>query len=104
MPTTMISQKEIANIKSDLLFEVRNKHLDKPQYAGHWDNWVVAQAKRDIKDKYRDEIGFKDDFVLLDANSFRLNEFDKKIYVTVYLPYNRGGMDTVRPASEFKVI
>jgi hypothetical protein len=104
MPTTIISQKEIAEIKADLLFEVRNKHLDKPQYAGHWDNWVVAQAKRDIKDKYKDEIGFKDDFVLLDADSFELDKFDKKVYVTVYLPYNRGGMNTVRPASEFKVL
>lgn len=80
-----------------------------PQYAGHWDGWVLAVAKRPIR-CHGKQVVDKGEAVLFDPTSRRrLVDFDedpksldatfnKRLvgveFGTFYLPKNCGGCDT----------
>lgn len=83
-----------------------------PHYKGHWDGWVVAKLKRDIRSRGA-TIGHKGDFVLLDPESFTTADTPDVVaglraagFVTVYLPrhYVTGGCDTSIKAKDVEVL
>ncbi len=97
------------NVLEDLTAAAYERHADHPQYAGHFDGWVVAVAKRSVRSRGQ-EIVSKGEAVLFDPTSRRRlvsfdddpksldATFDKRLvgveFGTFYLPKNLGGCDT----------
>lgn len=94
------------------------RHAEHPQYAGHFDGWVVATAKRAVRSRgqeivargeavlfnptsRRKLVSFEDDPKSLDAT------FDKRLvgveFGTFYLPKNLGGCDTSLRTDYFEI-
>jgi hypothetical protein len=93
-------------------------HAQYPQYAGHWDGWVMAVARRSVRSRGK-EIVAKNEPVLFDpASRHDLVDFDddpKSIHATFnkrlvgvefgtfYLPRNLGGIDTSLRTDYFEI-
>lgn len=95
--------------QADRLIEQANsQHVQHPQYAGHWDSWVVVTAKRQIK-AHGQVVLEKGEAVLMDPASIHtMTEADfprpsalGKTFATFYLARNCGGVDTSLRADYF---
>lgn len=93
----------IAADHARLLAEANQQHAAHPQYAGHWDGWVVATARRDIKQRGVLVLR-KGERCLLDPASLRPAGGDEAMFCTVYLAAHIGGCDTARRASDFDTL
>lgn len=107
----MTETLSVDTIRAGLVATAEAKMAPYPQYAGHFDRYVVAQAKRARRSRGV-EVYAKHEFVLLDPDSIRtLGAGDtfspslvgKKV-VTVWLPRNLGGCDTSRRLDDFVVV
>jgi len=101
-----------------LVQQAEEKHAPYPQYAGHWDGWVLAKSKRAVRSRGQ-EIVAKGEVVLFDPTSRRrlvdFDEdpksldatFDKRLvgveFGTFYLPKNIGGCDTSLRTDYFQI-
>lgn len=102
----------------ELTAAANERHADHPQYAGHFDGWVVATAKRAVRSRGQ-EVVAKGEAVLFDPASRRkLVSFDddpKSLHATFdkrlvgvefgrfYLPKNLGGCDTSLRTDYFEI-
>lgn len=112
--TTTIEYTEaaLAGVYATLVAEAEESHAQYPQYAGHWDGWVPARVKRDIKSRGA-TVARKGDVVLIDPESFTTEESPEVIagwhapgMVTAFLPrhYIKGGCDTSVKATWIEVL
>lgn len=101
-----------------LTAEAEAQHSQYPHYAGHWDGWVVAVAKRPVRSRGK-EVVAKGEAVLFDPASRRKlvdfdddpksldATFDKRLvgveFGTFYLPKNLGGCDTSLRTDYFQI-
>ena len=84
----------------ELIDQANSTHAQYPQYKGHWDTWLVAEAKRNIRIRGR-QVAAKGDQVLFNPASFTTAAHPDVLagvraagFVTVFLPnYCEGGMD-----------
>lgn len=98
-------------MKQLLVNEAEEQKAAYPQFRGHWDGWVVAKLKREIRSRGA-TVGNKDDFVLLDPESFTTPDHPDVVaglrsagFVTVYLPrHYAGGCDTSVKATDVEVL
>lgn len=88
-----------AQIGEDLRATAAAAHAQYPQYKGHWDGWVVAQIKRQIRTKAG--VAFtKGEWVLAKPEIREGKQLDGSTYrsVTCYSVSNK--MDTSVPAKD----
>lgn len=98
------------NLKAELLAEADAANAVYPQYRGHWDAWVVARARRDIRQRGELRLA-KGEYCLLNPASLAKHpdgRFPEVTFVTVYLAGKPGNvlrhLDTSRRASDFEVL
>lgn len=97
------------NLRQRLIHEAAEAHAEYPQYDGYWNGWLVAYAKRTLK--HRGQIvAEKGDPALFDPASVKPNDdpfarpsTQGKVFLTVYLPRNCGGMNTSWQAKDWQV-
>lgn len=102
----------------ELIAAADERHAEHPQYAGHFDGWIVAVAKRAVRSRGK-EVVAKGEAVLFNPDSRRKlvsfdddpksNDatFDKRLvgveFGTFYLPKNLGGCDTSLRTDYFEI-
>jgi hypothetical protein len=112
-PTLSLSTHDL--VLAELLDQANTAHAQYPQYAGHFDGYVLAQVRTPRRSRGQ-QIMTRGQFVLLDPTSFHrrdeafgyMAEIDKgdpaEMFVTVYLHTNLSGCDTVVRAKDLEVV
>lgn len=100
-PTTPLNSDTIAAIHAELVGQADAAHTQYPQYADHWNAWVVARATKDITHRGA-VIVRRDEFVLMNPESIGWSEMIGRTTVTIYCHANR--VDTTRFANEFATV
>jgi hypothetical protein len=104
---TLTLPADADRIADALRSEAEAQHINHPQYANHWDGWIVATAKRTVKMHGRIVL-HPGEFCLMDPRSFETLGSDSKkpgkVVVTVYLPNNLSGCNTSLLVDELDVM
>lgn len=105
MATDTMTPSTIAADKARLLAEADAAHEQYPQYRGHFDGYVVAEAVRDlVHPKWGDLLLAKGERCLIDPARIRREEGCDEVMVTAYFARNLSGCDTSWPVADFAAI
>lgn len=100
LPTALAAERHA------LIARAETEHEPWPQYAGHWDNWLLAEAVRPIVSKWGDLMAEPGDRLLMKPTEPGANPVG--IGVTVYLDgdhhWSDSGTNTVVPFGSVKAV
>lgn len=103
--TASITRVDLDAIKAELLAVADASHAEFPQYAHHWDQWVVAQAGPNGCTNKWGQGAAPGEYLLLNPASFEWSGHAKpRRMVTVFLSAaHNNGCDTVVYVSDVVV-
>lgn len=93
-------------IRLKLIKNADVKHKQYPQYKGHWDNWGLAVAKKQIKGRGGVLCLEKGEYCLISPeapNKEKYSQYPNVLWTTVYLEKNLDGCDTSVNSTHFEV-
>jgi hypothetical protein len=94
-------------IREILISHAESQHTDHPQYAGHWDDWGLAIARKDIKGRDGKVSLAKNELCLISPKPAHKEEYSRYpnvLWTTVYLEKNLNGIDTSENSAHFRII
>lgn len=93
-------------IRQKLIENANAKYAKYPQYKGHWDNWGLAVARKQIKGRGGVICLEKGEYCLISLETpkkEKYSQYPNVLWTAVYLEKNLGGCDTSVNSAHFEI-